>query len=146
MSISEWNELERIMVELGHPKEIIDSEKLCYIYENLQFDPDDKRPMEVYVSEPDEKNMRSFSFKTYGIRSEIPFTFRYVVDDSILKIASLPPEEQFNIRKLMYSPHEQDKKEMEHVLRHVQIDESNLVVKALRHLVGQNLCVTIDNE
>jgi len=110
MSVEGWKLSEKIMRDAGISDEIIENEKIKYVYDFgiLQFDPEDKRPTEVTKSEPDENGMCRLGFRFYGVKSAIPYTRKVVIDDELLKFVSLPQEDQVRLRKLTYSPHIKD--------------------------------------
>jgi hypothetical protein len=148
MSVEGWNFIEKSMREYGFSNDVIETEKVKYIYDSgiLQFDTEDKRPTEVSLSDVDEKGMRTVSFKSYGVKSAIPFTRKIIFNDDLLKIISLPAEEQLRVKKLTYSPYRRDRQKLQKMLRNVQIDYSNPSVQAARILVGKEITYTVDNE
>lgn len=63
--------------------------------------PEDKRPMEVTLGEPNENEICIVSLRFFGVKSAIPYTRKIIVDDQILKFAR---------KKLTYSSYEKSEK------------------------------------
>ena len=90
--------------------------------------------------------MRTVSFKSYGVKSAISFTRKIIFNDDLLKIISLPAEEQLRVKKLTYNPYRRDRQKLQKMLRNVQIDYSNPSVQVARILVGRTITYTVDND
>jgi len=148
MDIVGWKWLEKQLKDSGASEEVIENEKIKYVFDNgvVQFDENDDRPVEAKISEPDEKGMCSISLRFFGIKSPITFTKELTIGEELLKYASMSPQEQKDLRKLIYSPRKEDIDKFAEKLATVSIDYTNPSVRVLIFLVGLKVKYTVDNE